>query len=71
MHVISLKTKKIEMEATNHINLKYSIIHMWIHKSNTKILLELAIELRKQKNKSNNYAKKRNAKNKSLKMASL
>lgn len=50
------------MEATNHINSKYSILHMWIHKSNTIFLLELAIELGKQKNKNNNYANKRNAK---------
>jgi hypothetical protein len=50
MHVINLETKQNEMEATNHINLKYSIFHMWIHKSNTKKLLELAIELGKQKN---------------------
>jgi len=69
--MINVTTKKIEMEATNHINLKYSILHVWIHKSNTKKLLEIAVELGKQKNKNNNYANKRNAKNKSLKMASL
>jgi hypothetical protein len=69
--MINVTTKRIEMEATNHINSKYSILHMWIHKSNTNFLLELAIELGKQKNKNNNYANKRNARKKSLKMASL
>jgi hypothetical protein len=38
------------MEATNHINLKYSIFHMWIHKLNTNFLLKLAIELGKNTN---------------------
>jgi len=51
--VINLETKKIEMEATNHINLKYSILYIWIHKSNTNFLLELAIELAIELGKQN------------------